>query len=243
MAQKKQNSQLLKDLLINIALPSVILMKFSGEDHLGPVTGLLVALAFPLLYGLYELASNKKFNLFSVLGVVNVALTGGLGLMKVEGIWFAVKEASVPLILGCAVLLSLKTKHPLVRTLLLNESVINLPLVTQSLSEKGKTEEFEKLMSQSTVLLSISFFLSAVLNFALAEILLQSPTGTPAFNEELGKMTALSFPVIAVPCMIVTALALWRLLSGIRRLTGLDFDQIFHAQEKKKEDTTVEGSN
>lgn len=225
---KKQKNTLF-DLLINIVTPSVILMKFSDESSLGPVNGFLVALAFPFLYGIYDLLTSKKFNLFSGVGLLNVGLTGGLGLLKVEGIWFAVKEAAVPLVLGSAVLLSLKTKYPLVRTILLNENVVNVQKVMANLQERRQTDAFEKLLVQATLLLSLSFLLSAILNFVLAEVILQSPTGTPEFNKELGQMTALSFPVIAVPCTIVTGFALWRLVTGIKKLTGMEFEEIFHA--------------
>ena len=45
----------LVDLLFSIIIPSVILMKFSGENGPGTSTALIVALAFPLGWGLYEL--------------------------------------------------------------------------------------------------------------------------------------------------------------------------------------------
>ena len=43
------------DLLVSILIPSVILMKFSGEDDLGATQALLLALAFPVCWGLFEL--------------------------------------------------------------------------------------------------------------------------------------------------------------------------------------------
>ncbi|HTN34264.1 MAG TPA: MFS transporter, partial [Marinobacter sp.] len=36
------------DLLVSIVIPSVILMKFSGDEYLGSVNALLIGLAFPL---------------------------------------------------------------------------------------------------------------------------------------------------------------------------------------------------
>lgn len=233
--KKNDQKNALSDLLINIVAPSLILMKLSSEDRLGPTSAFAIAVSLPLLYGLFDWFKKKKLNLFAGLGLVNVALTGGLGMLKVEGIWFAAKEALVPFILGCAVLASLKTRFPLVRTMLLNESVINLPLVQTKLRESNSEEAFEKLMTKATLLLSASFFLSSILNFALARFILQSPSGTPEFNAELGKMTALSFPVIAVPSLVVSGIAIWRLLAGLKALTGLDFESLFHAQAGKSE--------
>ena len=43
------------DLLVSIVLPSVILIKLSGDDALGASAALIVALSFPLGWGLFEL--------------------------------------------------------------------------------------------------------------------------------------------------------------------------------------------
>ena len=47
-------------LLINIAIPALVLMKLSGEQHLGPVMGLLVALSFPLVYGIQDAVRRRR---------------------------------------------------------------------------------------------------------------------------------------------------------------------------------------
>jgi hypothetical protein len=65
-----------------------------------------------------------------------------------------------------------------------------------------------------------SFVLSAILNYGLAKYLLVSAPGTAAFNEELAQMTALSYPVIALPCTIMLMLAIWYLFSQIGKVTG-----------------------
>ena len=66
-----------------------------------------------------------------------------------------------------------------------------------------------------------------MLNYVLARLIVVSPAGTTAFNQELGKMTALSFPVIMAPLALLFALALFFLVSGIRKQTGLEVADIF----------------
>ncbi len=227
-ARPAKQENLLFNILFNVAAPALILVKLSGETRLGPVWALIVALAFPICYGSYDLIVRRKWNFFSILGFTSVLLTGGLGLMRVDGFWFAVKEATIPAIFGIAVVGSLWTRTPLVRTFLYNDKVIDTGRVHRVLVDRSNTTAFERLLVHATWLMAGSFFLSAVLNFALARILLKSPSGTPAFNEELGKMTALSWPVIVVPSMIVTLGALWYLMAGIRRLTGMTLEEIFH---------------
>jgi hypothetical protein len=135
-------------------------------------------------------------------------------------------------VIGLAVLVSQKTKKPLVRSLLFNENVIDIKKVHQALEDKQNETKFESLLALTTWLLAASFFLSSFLNFALAKYLLKSPAGSEAFNVELGKMTALSYPVIVIPCMFVTGFAMWKLLSGIKKLTGLTLEEVFHPQNK-----------
>lgn len=222
--QSEKRENILLSILINIVIPTVILTKFSTPEYLGHVTGLWVALSFPFGYGLLDLIKEKKVNFFSLIGIISISLTGGFALMELETIWFAVKEAAIPTLFGIAVLISVKTETPIVEKLLLNPAVINLQLIEESLSDKEK--EFKALLFNSTVLISLSFALSAVLNFVLAVYILKSPSGTSEFNAELGKMNALSLPVITIPSMLVLTGALLYLVKGIKKLTNLELNQI-----------------
>jgi hypothetical protein len=72
------------------------------------------------------------------------------------------------------------------------------------------------------------------LNFTLAKILIKSPSGTEAFTQELARMTALSYPVIALPSTIVMGFALWYLFHSIKKLTGLKMDDLFAEKLREK---------
>jgi len=49
----------------------------------------------------------------------------------------------------------------------------------------------------------------------------------------LGRMHGLSWPVIVIPSTLILFFALWRLLKGLEKLTGLAQDQILNTQAKK----------
>lgn len=227
-----QNSSMLVNLVLNVILPSIILTKFSDPTKLGPMFAFWIALAFPLSFGLWEFIRSKKFSFFSGIGLLNVALTGGLGFLSADGLWFAVKEAAIPFTLGIAILISLKTQTPLVQSLLFNESVLNMPKIREQLNQNGRQKEFDTLVQRATLLLAASFFLSATLNFALARFILKSPAGTPEFNVELGRMTALSFPVIALPVLSFTVLIFLYVFNRLKKITLLSGDEIFQAQKQ-----------
>ncbi|MCP4414721.1 MAG: MFS transporter, partial [Gammaproteobacteria bacterium] len=190
--KKDKKSNPLIDLVISIIIPSVILMKLSGDEWLGTTYALIIALAFPFFYGVYELVVHKKFNFISLLGVISVLLTGGIGLLELEPKWLAVKEAAVPLVIGLVVLGSMKTRYPLVKTMLYNPKIINTERVDQAMAENNSLNEFENRMKKATYLLSGTFFFSATLNYFLARMIVTSPAGTEAFNEELGELTLIS---------------------------------------------------
>jgi hypothetical protein len=226
VAPKKEN--MLLNILMNIVIPTLILTKLSGAQYLGPVWGLVVALAFPVIYGLKDFVSNRKINFFSALGIVSVLLTGGIGILKLPTEYYAIKEAAIPGLIGLVVLISTKTRFPLVKTFIYNDTILNVEKIAAALTSHNQTEAFERTLRIGSYLLAASFFLSSTLNYILAKMIVMSPAGTEAFNIEVGKMNAISFPVIAVPSMIIMALSLMYIFRSIRLLTGLSFEEAMH---------------
>ena len=231
-APKPEN--MLLNLVCNIVLPTIVLMKFSTDRFLGPAWGLVVALIFPLSYGAYDLAKRKKTNFLSILGFISVLLSGGMGLLKADGFWFAVKDAVLPTCIGAMVLATLRSKTPLLREMFFNEQVVDVARVDAALAERGGREQFEGLIRRASIWLAVSFLVSAPVNFALARYILVAPPGTPEFNAQLGRMHVLVWPVIVVPSMIAMMMIFWKLMSGLSQLTGLTTDEIFRTEAKPK---------
>lgn len=214
------------DLLVSIVIPSVILMKLSGDDYLGSTWALIIGLAFPLGWGLFELIKYRKYNFIAVLGVISVGLTGGIGLMELDAKWLAIKEASVPALIGIAVMISTHTRYPLVRTMLYNHAVLNVDKIHDALLAKGNEGLFESRLQRASYYFSGTFFFSAVMNYIIAKWIVTSPSGTTAFNEELGRMTLVSYPMIAIPSMIMMMAIFYYLWRTIRRLTGFSLEEV-----------------
>jgi hypothetical protein len=214
------------DLLVSIIIPSVILMKFSGDEYLGSVNALIVGLAFPLGWGLFELIRYGKKNFIALLGIISVTLTGGIGLLELDAGWLAIKEAAVPAVIGLAVLVSTRTRYPLVRTLLYNPNVLDVDKIQKTLVKKGKVAEFEARLLNASYFFAATFLFSSIMNYVLARWIVTSDAGTQAFNEELGRMTLVSYPMIAIPSMVMMMLIFWYLWRTISRLTGYKLEQV-----------------
>jgi len=217
------------DLLVSIVIPSVILMKFSGDNELGASMALIMALAFPLSWGLFELLKYKKFNFIALLGLISVVLTGGIGLLQLDPQWLAVKEATIPALIGIAVLVSTRTRYPLIKTLVYSPAVFDVSKIKRKLEDHGNTDAFEVRLLNATYLLSSTFLFSATMNYILAKWIVTSAAGTAAFNEELGRMTLLSYPVIAIPSMLMMMAILYYLWRTIHGMTGLAIEEILIA--------------
>ncbi len=214
------------EIVTTIIAPSIVLMKTSGPDALGPTAALLLALAFPLGWGLNNWRLKRGFGPVAGIGVVSTLLTGGMGLLQLDGSWFAVKEAAVPALLGLAVALSSFTRKPLIHALLLHPSVFDVPRLQAALAARGTTFAFAGRMRLATLLFALTFAVSAVLNYGLASWLVSSPSGSEAFNQELGRFTLISWPVITVPVLAMTMALMWWIARGIRELAGLRFTDL-----------------
>ena len=235
--KKKENPII--SILFNLVIPVVILKNGNNwlginEKVLGIETSVLVllfALSFPLIYFLNDLRINTKVNFISILGFLNVLLTGLIGILGEKyGIsrnWFILKEGIIPLMIGVLVLLSMKSKTPLIKELIYNPAIFNIDKINENFQE-GSQDKFNRIFYQSTYLISASFFLSSLIQFFLASYIVTVDPGHPNFNNQVGTMTWVSYFVVMAPCMSMFGYALWSLIKGIKTLTGLETDQIIN---------------
>lgn len=246
--RKREN--LLLNLAFNLIFPIILLRK--GDEWFGALLAewltvkeddpqvagiiLVAALSFPLGYGIRDFVVRQRFNVVSVLGFVSVLCTGGIGLLELSTQIFAIKEAALPAIIGLTLIIFRDHKNSLTRTFLYNPDILQVDLVESALNERGNSEKFAELLTRCSYYLAASFFLSSVLNYILARaIVTTEPAINKAlYNEEVGEMMGWSFPVIALPCMLITIFVLWRLFAGIRELAGINPEEMIASKPAKE---------
>src|SRR5690606_38997283 len=140
MAEKKKDNALV-NILVNVGIPSVIMTKFSTPETLGEVRGLIIALAFPFLYGAWDFIRQRKLNLFPALGLVSALLTGGIGLLQHDKRWMIAQDTSSPALVGIFVLSTLKAEYPLLTSFY--GEVLALARLDAAYPETGHAGEFE----------------------------------------------------------------------------------------------------
>ena len=218
----------------NIIVPTLFLNKGNEWTSLSPFWILLIALAFPFFYGLKDLISDKKINFISILGLLNTGLTGGLALLESEGLFFAIKEAAIPLVLGFFCIFSVFLQKPVMEWLLFSSSLFNKKRIEEQLLLKKEQKNFKKLMKQSTLVLSSSFFLSAFLNFWIAfsifmeeiDPALSPVTRATIRNHQIADMTWKGYVFIALPLMFITVLTMLWVYNKLHRFTDLSLEEM-----------------
>jgi hypothetical protein len=243
----------LANILINVIIP-VLVLSFLSKDpeiqeklgksarvwHIGPLYAMAVALLLPLAYGIWFFIQTRKPNFFSGLGLVSILLTGGLtlylwnqdGSVKHNaGLLFGLKEASIPLVLGIAILTSARTETPLLNVFLYNDTIFDIPKIENKVAELGKTQDYQNLLHQSTRWFSASFFLSSIMNLGLALWFFRAfdhsaIDALEKYNGIIGKLTGWGFAVIGVPILVFLFVILRHLLKGLNNLTGMKDEEL-----------------
>jgi intracellular septation protein A len=224
--KKNSSNNIFIDLVACVLIPTLILKKLSGDDMLGPNLALIAALILPLSVGIWGFVKDRKISFVPALGFISILLTGSIGILQLPKEYIAYKEALIPGILAIATVLSTYTKYPLIRTFLYNDAFMDTEKVSQRLRELDKQNEFDSMMVKATWMLASSFILSSVLNYVLAKWIVVSESGTDAFNSELGTMNLYSYPVIVVPCMVITMFALFYVMKNIKQLTNYSLEDL-----------------
>jgi hypothetical protein len=246
---KKQQDNPLANIMWNVLIPIVALSLLGKGDndplsqaageklwHIGPIWGMILAVSLPVIYGIHHLIKTKKPNFFSILGVVSILLTGCIAIMAYRDngtvdeqapFWFAMKEAAIPFVFGVTILISHWTKTPLVRVFLYNPDFFNIPSIEKRIAANDATADYKKLILSGTLLLAGSFFLSMVMNYFLAMYFLNGNTGSQEdFNDGVAKLTGWGFAVIGLPMMVILMITMWRFVSKLKVLTGMDNEEI-----------------
>ena len=213
------------ELACTVVLPTVFLM--FGTPWLGTTGALIVALLFPVGFAIGSMVREGRPSALSVVALVSVALTGGVGLLALDPQWFAVKEAVVPIGLGLGMVGSAWTRFAVVRVLL--ERVLDPERIGAALDATSGRPAFERATRRATIEAGLVLVASAALSFVLAGLMVRSPAGTEAFAQELGRYTMVSFPAVSLPVLLATAWVLQRALKAVEASAGVPLDDLLVA--------------
>ncbi len=89
--------------------------------------------------------------------------------------------------------------------------------------------EFEKIVKRAGYYFTSGFFISCIIQFILASLIVVSNPGEPSFNEEVSTMTWVSYLAVLIPTILIVGKGYWGLILGIEKITGLKKEEFLRS--------------
>ena len=197
--------------------------QLQGEINLSSIT-FLIALIFPVAYFIYDLLKKKNVNVISILGFINVLLTGGIGIFGerfgLSKNWFIIKEGALPFLIALALITLRKFRKESFNNILLNDMLFDNYKISNSINYE-RQNEFERIVYRAGSHFIMGLFISSFIQFVLASIIVTANPGEPLFSEQVATMTWVSFLAVFVITLSIVGKGYLGLMSGIEKITGL----------------------
>lgn len=214
----RDNRWAIAELVATVVLPAFTLIFLTSEERLGPLWGLVVALVPPIAWSVVSMVREGKISVLAVIALVSVLLTGGVGLLRLDPAWYAVKEALVPGLMGIGAMATASTRYAVVGVLL--DRLVDIDEVHMQAGEQAPA--VDRALQTASFRVGGVLVATAIVTWVLARWVVQSEGGTEAFADELGRYTLLSVPLLMIPSTVATAWVLNQVFVAIERATGAE---------------------
>ncbi len=216
-------------LLINFVLPTIVLLGLSSPSRLGPAKAMLLALAFPVAFELYNLSRKRKASMLSIIAIAGILVTGGITLLGLSENWLAVRRSAPYIAVALVLLASMLIRRPVLEWGL--AQLLDMELVRTKAEQKKTWPALQKHISMTGYLLVALLTLIGISAYILTLVVITAPTDTAAFNTEYVRLRLLSLPATTLPLLIGILAILIYLFGRIEKLTGLNPEALI---KKKK---------
>lgn len=216
-------------LLVNVVLPTVVLLGLSNESRLGPARAMILALVFPVIFELYSLSKRRKPSVLSIVSIIGILITGAIILLRLSEDWLAIRRSAIYIIAALALLISMLMKRSLIALAL--PYVLDMDLVQKKARQNNTQQKLQKRINAVSYILIALLLAIGISSYILTLVVITAPTDTTTFNSEYVRLRVLSIPTATLPLFIGVVALLTYLATAIEKLTGLTTEQLF---KKKK---------
>ena len=190
---------------------------------------MLVALAFPVAYELYNVYKRKKISALSVIAIGGIFVTGIISLLGLSEGWLAVRRSVPYLAIAVALLISMRLKKSLLHLLL--PQILDMDKIKSAAKERRNAKELNAHINKAGYILALLFIIEGVASYILTRTVITAETGTSLFNTEYARLRILALPFTTLPLLLGLAGAIMYLLSKIEKLTGIEPDQLLNKRD------------
>lgn len=222
-AQRRKAIPMYTQLVFGFVLPTIVLLYLSDESKLGPLWGMVVALAFPLVLELYSLSTRRKISYLSVAVIVGILLIGMISVLGLSEEWLAVRRSAIYIIGALALAVLLKFRYDLIEKGL--ATMLDMAAIRKGIQSDADAK-FRRLITMTVAGYAVLLFVLGVWTYALTLVFISAPTNSSEFNAQYAELRLLSLPLVSLPLLVGATWLLMNLLIKLERMTGLSLEQL-----------------
>ena len=189
------------DILIGAVAP-VLILKY-GTAVMGTLPAYLAAALVPVAWVLIDLlVLTRRFNFISAYGGFGAVMRGALAFWYVDGATFAFKDSAsyllAVLIFGGSAFLA----HPVTRAIALQGLDPDTPEKRTSMDRLMDEPTVVRALKQAALIIGATNMGAGLVNYAINFKMVLAPFGTPAFNDQVANVNAITRILLVLPDML-----------------------------------------
>lgn len=189
------------DILIGAVAP-VLILKY-GTAPMGTLPAYLAAALVPVAWVLLDLfVLTRRFNFISAYGGFGAAMRGALAFWYVDGVLFAFKDSASYLLAVIVFGGSAFLAHPVTRNIALQGLDPDTPEKKASMNRLLTEPTVVRSLKLSALLIGATNLAAGLFNYVINYKMVLAPFGTPAFNDQVANVNAITRIVLVFPDML-----------------------------------------
>lgn len=189
------------DILIGAAAP-VLILKY-GTAPLGTLPAYLAAALVPVAWVLLDLfVISRRFNFITTYGGASAIMRGALAFWYVDGALFAFKDSASYLLAFMVFGLTAFVGTPVTRSIALQGLDPDTPEREQQMQRLLDESSVQRAMKQAALLIGVTNLAAGAVNYAINLRMVTAPFNTPAFNDQVANVNAITRIVLVLPDML-----------------------------------------
>ncbi len=209
------------DILIGAAIP-ILVLKY-GTAPLGALNAYLTAAMIPVVWVLLDLlVITRRFNFITAFVGLTSLMRGALAFWYVDGLLFAVKDSVSYvvsfLVFGVTALLG----SPVTRAIALQGLSPDTPEREQQMKRLLDEPTVGSAMKKAGILIGVTNLAAGAVNFVINYRVVLAPFNTPAFNDQVANVNAITRFVLVLPDMVAIFFAFSMMYKAMYALLPAD---------------------
>lgn len=189
------------DILIGAVAP-VLILKY-GTAPLGTLQAYLAAALVPVAWVLLDLfVITRRFNFITTYGGGSAIMRGALAFWYVDGALFAFKDSASYLLAFLVFGVSALIGKPVTRSIALQGLGPDTPEREEQMNRLLDEPTVRRAMNKSALLIGVTNIGAGIVNYMINYRIVLAPFNTPAFNDQVANVNAITRIVLVLPDML-----------------------------------------